>query len=345
MKHILITGSAGLVGSALALYYDSKGWSVTGVDNNARAEYFGPEGSTGPTLLALRLDARNYHHECLDVRDKDAITALVRNLRPHAIVHCAAQPAHEWSKIHPFDDFEINTVGTMVLLEAARLYCPDSPFVFLSSSKVYGDSVNDVPRKETATRYVAKPIDETLRVDQSLHSPYGASKAAADIMVQEYGRCFGMPTVCLRPNCMTGQAHAGVEMHGFLNYLVRAAIEKRRYRVFGFGGKQVRDNIHSSDVVKAIECCVSGPPDPGAVFNIGGGLANSVSILEAAESMGLRGFPMLLEDGPPRTGDHVCYVSDTRKFRTEYPGWNVTVSLEDMFDEMIGVLAQKKEMA
>ena len=335
MNTVLITGSSGLVGSEASFYYDSIGWRVVGVDNNARATYFGLSGDTRQTLERLTEGTANFSQENIDIRNRAAMLALVKKTRPDAIVHCAAQPAHEWSKLHPLEDFEINTSATVTLLEAARQHCPDSPFVFMSSSKVYGDAVNELEYTETLTRYEADPIDESLRLDRSFHSPYGASKAAADIMVQEFGRCYGMPTVCLRPNCMTGPAHAGVEMHGFLNYLVRASLEGTIYRIFGFKGKQVRDNIHSADVVSAIACCVDDPPMPGEVFNIGGGYDNSVSILEATQRFQTKTEYVDRE----RSADHRVYVTDTCKFQNMYPGWSITRDLDAIFDEMAGSLA------
>jgi CDP-paratose 2-epimerase len=267
---------------------------------------------------------------------------LVRTIRPSVIVHAAAQPSHDWAGAIPFDDFDTNAVGTLNVLEAARQGCPEAPFIHMSTNKVYGDRPNAIPLRETETRWdfadpaFAEGIPETLPIDQSKHTLFGASKVAADVMVQEYGRYFGMPTCCLRGGCLTGPNHSGVELHGFLSYLVRCNLEGREYQVFGYKGKQVRDNIHSLDVARFIHEFVKSPR-PGEVYNLGGGRENSCSILEAfqmvEEVAGTRQRHRYVEQN--RIGDHICYYSDLRKMKSHYPGWRVTVSLRETVRQIV----------
>jgi CDP-paratose 2-epimerase len=262
---------------------------------------------------------------------------------PGLIVHCAAQPSHDLAARRAFDDFDVNAVGTLNLLEAARLSCPDAPFAFLSTNKVYGDAPNELSLVELETRFdYADPerregIDESCRIDGTTHSLFGASKAAADLVVQEYGRYFGMPTVCFRGGCLTGSNHASAELHGFLAYLARCIRERRQYRVYGYKGKQVRDNIHAHDVCLAILAFAENPRS-GAVYNLGGGRANSISVLEAIarfeELVGQRLEYEYVDE--PRRGDHICYITDLRRFRSDYPGWDVTVSLDDILTDLAG---------
>ncbi|MFN2468604.1 MAG: NAD-dependent epimerase/dehydratase family protein [Gaiellaceae bacterium] len=335
----LVTGSSGLVGSETVAYLDARGWRVHGVDNNMRRDFFGDHGDTAPNLRRLQRATTRFEHHDLDVRDRDGIAALVAESRPGLIVHAAAQPSHDLAASRPFEDFDVNAVGTLNLLEAARTSCPESPFVFLSTNKVYGDAPNELELVELETRYDYADgrdgIDETMRVDATTHSLFGASKLAADVLVQEYGRYFGLPTVCLRGGCLTGARHAGAELHGFLAYLARAVREGLRYRIFGYKGKQVRDNIHSIDVCSAI-AAFADDPRAGAVYNLGGGRANSVSMQEAIgrfeELYGRTLDSQYVEE--PRRGDHVCYISDLGRFRSDYPGWELTMGLDEIFAEL-----------
>jgi len=341
MKRVLVTGSSGLIGSEAVTFFDQRGWDVHGIDNNMRRDFFGPDGDTTWNLKRLLRDGRRFTHHELDIRDRDAIRGLVATCRPDLVVHCAAQPSHDLARDRPFDDFEINATGTLNLLEPVRRYCAESPFVFMSTNKVYGDAPNERPLVELPTRWeYADPqdhegIDEQCRIDASLHSLFGASKAAADLLVQEYGRYFGMPTVCLRGGCLTGPNHSGAELHGFLAYLARAVREERVYRIFGYKGKQVRDNIHSYDVCAAL-LAFAERPRTAAVYNLGGGRANSISVLEAiARFEELTGKRLRVEYvAEPRVGDHICYISDLRRLQADYPGWQLTRSLEDIVREL-----------
>jgi CDP-paratose 2-epimerase len=338
----LVTGSSGLVGSEMVATLDREGWSVHGLDNNMRRDFFGPDGDTTANRDRLLSDTTHFRHHELDVRDREGVGRLVDEVRPSLIVHCAAQPSHDLAARRPLDDFEVNATGTLNLLEAARAHCPESPFVFLSTNKVYGDSPNELDLVELETRYdYADPeqrdgIDETCRIDATTHSLFGASKAAADLLVQEYGRYFGMPTVCFRGGCLTGSNHASAELHGFLAYLARCLLEGRTYRIYGYKGKQVRDNLHASDVCAAA-LAFAEKPRPGAVYNLGGGRDNSVSILEAIERLeALTGMKLAVQYvDEPRRGDHICYISDLRRLREDYPSWNVTVTLDDILGELV----------
>jgi len=341
MKRVLVTGSSGLIGSEAVTFFDRLGWTVHGLDNNMRRDFFGPDGDTTWNLKRLQSATRSFTHHERDVRDRQGVADLVRNVAPDLIIHCAAQPSHDLASQRPFDDFDVNAVGTLNLLEAARQHCPESPFIHMSTNKVYGDAPNELPLIELDTRYdYARPEDrhgiaESCRVDASLHSLFGASKLASDVMVQEYGRYFDMPTVCFRGGCLTGPNHSGVELHGFLAYLARAVREKRTYRIFGYKGKQVRDNIHSLDVCAAFLAFFEEPRS-GAVYNLGGGRANSVSMLEAiARFESLIGARLAVEYvETPRRGDHICYISDLRRLEADYPQWRITRSLGQIFDEL-----------
>src|SRR5258708_23741001 len=286
MKTILVTGSSGLIGSEAVEHFDRQGHQVIGVDNNMRRVFFGDPGDTTWNLERLRSVTRNFTHVNLDIRDRNTLEELFRKYKFDLIVHCAAQPSHDKAGEIPILDFEVNALGTVYLLEATRLHCPDEVFVFLSTIKVYGDAPNELPLKELETRWeYARPedfngIDEHCRLDRTLHSLFGASKASADLMAQEYGRYFGMKVGVFRGGCLTGPSHSGVELHGFLSYLVKVALSGGTYTVYGYKGKQVRDNIHSHDVVRAIEEFAANPP-PGEVYNLGGGRQNRCSILRA----------------------------------------------------------------
>src|SRR5215468_7743584 len=319
-KSLLVTGSSGLIGSEVVAHFAEIGWVVHGIDNNMRRHFSGPLGDTRWSRDRLVTQFSSYRHYDMDVRDRAAVRNLVREMRPEAIVHCAAQPSHDLAASRVFEDFDVNAGGSLSLLEAAREFCPQSPFVHLSTNKVYGDAPNEIALVETETRWdyadpnYALGIPETFRIDQSKHSIFGASKVAADILVQEYGRYFGMPTCCLRGGCLTGPNHSGVELHGFLSYLVRCNLEGRTYRMFGYKGKQVRDNIHSADVSAFIAEFISAPRG-GEVYNLGGGKENSISILEAFQAVSeISGKPMKYEHvDTPRNGDHICYISDLSK--------------------------------
>ncbi len=341
MKKAIITGSSGLIGSEAVAFFDAQGWQVHGVDNNMRRDFFGPDGDTTWNLARLQLSTRHFSHHDLDIRDRAAILSLVEELKPALLVHCAAQPSHDLAKERPFDDFDVNAVGTLNLLEAMRRYAPEAPFIFMSTNKVYGDAPNERPLIELENRYdYADPadfdgIDENCRIDATMHSLFGASKTAADVLVQEYGRYFNMPTVCFRGGCLTGSNHAGAELHGFLAYLARATHEERTYRIYGYKGKQVRDNIHSYDVCTAFMAFYQNPK-AGAVYNLGGGRANSISLLEAiARYEALIGKKLKTEYvAQARQGDHICYISNLTRFQTDYPGWEITHSLDDILIEL-----------
>lgn len=341
MKRVLITGSSGLIGSEAVEFFDRRGWEVRGIDNNMRREFFGPDGDTTWNLERLRQTTRRFTHHDVDIRSRESILALMKNGRPDLIIHSAAQPSHDLARERPFEDFEVNAVGTLNLLEAARRHCPDAPFIFMSTNKVYGDAPNERRLRELGTRWdYADPvdyegIDEGCRVDATLHSLFGASKLAADILVQEYGRYFNMATVCFRGGCLTGPNHSGAELHGFLAYLARAIKEGRVYSIYGYKGKQVRDNIHSYDVCTA---CLAFYEHPrrAAVYNLGGGRANSVSVLEAiARFEELTGKTLKVElVDENRVGDHICYISNLRRLKADYPKWEITRSLDDIFREL-----------
>jgi CDP-paratose 2-epimerase len=343
MTSAVVTGSSGLIGSELVTMLDRLGRESHGVDNNMRRDFFGEDGDTTANLTRLLASTKRFTHHDIDVRDRAGLGRLLAEVRPDLIVHCAAQPSHDLAARRPFDDFEVNAIGTLNLLEAARASCPESPFVFLSTNKVYGDAPNELELVELETRFdYADPdrregIDESCRIDATTHSLFGASKAAADLLVQEYGRYFGMPTVCFRGGCLTGSTHASAELHGFLAYLARCIREGRTYRIYGHKGKQVRDNIHARDVCTAV-LAYAESPRARAVYNIGGGRSNAVSILEAiARFEDLLGRTLDREYvDEPRRGDHICYITDLGRFRGDYPGWELTVTLADIFAELVG---------
>jgi CDP-paratose 2-epimerase len=338
---ILVTGSSGLIGSEVCTYFASAGWEVNGLDNNQRARFFGPEGDTRWRQQCLQQTLRGFRHHELDIRDRKAVLTLLEQLRPDAIVHAAAQPSHDLAARIPFDDFDTNAVGTLNLLEAARQHAPQACFVYMSTNKVYGDAPNRIPLVEKETRWdfadaaYSQGIAEAFPIDQSKHSLFGASKAAGDILVQEYGRYFGMKTCCLRGGCLTGPNHSGVELHGFLSYLIRCNMMQRPYKIYGYKGKQVRDNIHSLDVARFIQEFIKAPRC-GEVYNLGGGKNNSCSIVEAFRKIeGITGKKMVSEYvEKAREGDHICYYSDLRKMRHHYPAWDISVSLDQVFREI-----------
>ncbi len=342
MRSLLVTGSSGLIGSEVATYFAGLGYQVHGVDNNQRAVFFGEQGDTRWNQRRLQATLPSFQHHEIDVRDRAGILALLREVRPSAIVHAAAQPSHDRAATIPFDDFDTNAGGTLNLLEAARQACPESPFVHLSTNKVYGDRPNTIALRELPTRWdyadsaYLHGIAEDFSLDQSKHSLFGASKVAADVMVQEYGRYFGLPTCCLRGGCLTGPSHSGVELHGFLSYLIKCNVEAREYRVFGYQGKQVRDNIHALDVARFIHAFIEAPR-VAEVYNLGGGKDNSCSILEAFELVrahtGKSQRYVYVDEA--RAGDHICYYSDLRKMLSHYPAWGITRSLDATVREMV----------
>jgi CDP-paratose 2-epimerase len=345
-KTAIVTGSSGLIGSEVVTFLDERGWKVQGVDNNMRRDFFGEHGDTTWNLARLRRETRRFEHNDLDVRDREGIAALVRAHEPSLIVHAAAQPSHDLAASRPFDDFEVNAVGTLNLLEAARRHVPETPFVFLSTNKVYGDAPNELELVELETRWdyadprFAEGIDESMRIDATMHSIFGASKVAADVMVQEYGRYFGMPTVCFRGGCLTGPHHSGAELHGFLAYLARAIREGLTYRIYGYKGKQVRDNIHSYDVCTAIMAFATEPRS-AAVYNLGGGRENACSVIEAIAALEqLQGRKLATEYVEQnRRGDHICYISDLGRFRTDYPSWELSLSLDEIYTQLAQIPA------
>ncbi|NCC51500.1 MAG: NAD-dependent epimerase/dehydratase family protein [Spartobacteria bacterium] len=341
MKKLVVTGSSGLIGSECAVYFDAQGWDVHGIDNNMRKDFFGPDGDTTWNLQRVQRVTSHFQHHEIDIRDRNAILAFFDEVRPEYIIHCAAQPSHDLAASRPFDDFDVNAVGTMNLLEATRRSVPEAVFCFMSTNKVYGDAPNEIPVTEQETRWeYAKAedcngIDEHMRIDQCKHSLFGAGKVAADVMVQEYGRYFNMKTGCFRGGCLTGPGHSAAELHGFLAYVIRCAMERRHFRIFGYKGKQVRDNIHSFDVCRALEAFYLNPR-PGEVYNLGGGRQNSISVLEAIrQAEDVSGNKMDVEYvAENRIGDHICYISNLDKMHRHFPDWSITKSLTDIFSEI-----------
>ena len=339
---ILITGSSGLIGSEVCSYFGNKGHEIHGIDNNQRAVFFGPQGDTSWRRSELVESLPSYTHHDLDIRDRPKMLDLVKQLKPDAIVHTAAQPSHDKAASIPFDDFDINATGTLNLLESTRQVCPQSPFVHMSTNKVYGDAPNRIELTEQEKRWeyadskYTNGIPESFSIDQCTHSLFGASKVAADVMVQEYGRYFDMPTCCLRGGCLTGPSHSGVELHGFLSFLVKCNLEGRTYKIFGYKGKQVRDNIHSEDVARFIEFFLQ-TPRCGEVYNLGGGKENSCSIIEAFEicenHSGKKQQYEYLKDH--RIGDHICYYSDLTKIYDHYPSYTLKNALPDTIRQIV----------
>ncbi len=342
MRTVLITGSSGLIGSEAVEWYDRWGCDVHGVDNNMRAEFFGPRGDTRWNLARLRETTQRFTHHELDVRDREGVFELFRRHPFDLVIHCAAQPSHDKARDIPLVDFDVNAGGTLNLLEATRRHRPGAVFIFMSTNKVYGDAPNDLPLVELETRWELahaedwNGITEECRIDRSMHSIFGASKVAADLMTQEYGRYFGLNTGVFRGGCLTGPNHSGVELHGFLNYLVRVAAASEEYTVYGYKGKQVRDHIHSADVIAAFEAFACDPR-PGEVYNLGGGRANSASVLECIAMLEARLERKIrwnyVEQN--RRGDHICYISDMAKFERDYPRWARQHPLGEIIDEML----------
>jgi CDP-paratose 2-epimerase len=334
----LVTGSAGLIGSGCVRLLCDRGWDVVGLDNDMRAEFFGSEASTAPVSRQLKNTYRSYRHMVVDIRDRERLRDVFRTERPEFIIHTAAQPSHDLAASIPCDDFDVNAGGTMNVLVAARDFCRESPFCFTSTNKVYGDRPNDLPLVELEKRYdYAAGLDgvsETFPIDNCLHSLFGASKAAADILCQEFGRYFQMPVGIFRGGCLTGAAHAAVQLHGYLAYIVRSAVLGKPYTIFGYKGKQVRDQIHSSDVARLFLYFYENPRC-GEVYNMGGGRTNSISILETIDilsGMGYR-FNVTYEE-KERTGDHICYISDLTKLRSHFPEWTPEYDLQRIISEI-----------
>jgi CDP-paratose 2-epimerase len=339
---VLVTGCSGLIGSAAVRLLDKEASLVLGVDNNMRREFFGPAGDTTWNLRGLLRATRHFRFRDLDVRNREGVAALLGEFGFDLVLHCAAQPSHDKAREIPLVDFDVNAGGTLNLLEATRQHCKEAVFIQMSTNKVYGDAPNELPMVELPTRFdYARSedhagISEMCRVDRSLHSIFGASKLAADILAQEYGRSFGLKVGVFRAGCVTGSAHSGVELHGFLSHLIRVAVSKARYTVFGYKGKQVRDQLHCDDVISAFRAFAEAPR-AGEVYNLGGGRENSASLKECLDLVQeeLGASLNWSYDEQPRRGDHICYISDTRKLRTHYPQWQVTRSLGSIVQEMI----------
>lgn len=338
MKKALVTGSGGLVGEACVRRLLRDGYRVTGVDNNTRQDLFGESASNQKTIKSL-IDQSSYKHYNVDIRDKDKLDEIFDNYE--LIIHAAAQPSHDWAASNPIKDFTINANGTLNLLECFRQFCPQATFVYVSTNKVYGDTPNDIDVVEYETRYepsVPSFVNESMSIDQNMHSLFGVSKTAGDLLTQEYGRYFNLNTVCFRCGCITGKAHSGVKLHGFLSYLVKSAQEGTPYEIIGYKGKQVRDNIHADDLVDAF-LQFHLAPRVAQVYNIGGGRYNNCSVLEAI-SMCENLLDLKMEvsySDEPRKGDHRWYVSDLFKFESHYPEWKITKSMEDIFNEYLSV--------
>lgn len=345
MGVVIVTGSAGLIGAETVRRFAREGHTIAGIDNDMRAYFFGPEGSTSWSSQSLRDEVPAYRHHNVDIRDYAAVEAVFREYAGDIglVVHTAAQPSHDWAAREPLTDFGVNAVGTLNMLELARAYCVDAPFIFTSTNKVYGDTPNFLPLVETESRwevdvshpYAKHGIDETMSIDQTKHSVFGASKVAADVMVQEYGRYFGMKTAVFRGGCLTGPGHSGAELHGFLSYLMKCAMTGREYRIFGYKGKQVRDNIHSSDLVDAFHEFYTSPRS-GEVYNIGGSRHSNCSVLEAiALCERIAGTKMIYTHVPEnRIGDHIWWISDVRKFQSHYPQWQYRYTMDRIIEEI-----------
>lgn len=338
---VLVTGSSGLIGSEAVAHFDGAGHQVFGADNNMRREFFGPGGDTLWNLERLRQTTKRFTHVALDIRDRQRVLEFFKAERFDLIIHCAAQPSHDKAKEIPLIDFDVNAVGTLNLLEATRQSNPEAVFIFMSTNKVYGDAPNELPLKELPTRWdYAKPedykgISEDCRIDRTLHSVFGASKTAADVMAQEYGKYFGMKVGIFRGGCLTGEHHSAVQLHGFLSYLFKVARSGETYSIFGYKGKQVRDQIHSTDVIAAFEAFTQNPR-PGEVYNLGGGRGNSASVLECIAKiealLGKKISTRYVDEN--RVGDHICYISDLTKLQTHFPNWGITISLDQILEKM-----------
>ncbi len=347
-KKILITGSSGLIGSEAVEYFNGLGANVHGVDNNMRADFFGAAGDTTWNLKRLQETCDKFIHHDLDIRDRQGVLSLIKELKPEMIIHAAAQPSHDLAAERPFDDFDVNAVGTLNLLEATRQYAGDAVFIHMSTNKVYGDRPNQLELIELESRWEYardedfNGVSEAMSIDSCLHSLFGASKVAADVMAQEYGRYFGMKTCIFRGGCLPGSHHSGAQQHGFLNYLFRTAMQGNHYTIFGYKGKQVRDQIHGQDVVRAMHAFYENPR-PGEVYNLGGGRDNSASVLECIDMIKhLTGnkidFSYSEEN---RKGDHICYISDLTKFRSHFPEWDITWSYDAICEDIYNTMRSR----
>lgn len=341
-KTVLVTGSAGLIGSEAVRFFSNKDFNVFGIDNDSRKYFFGPKASTVWNLRKLKTEIKSYTHFDVDIRNQKKINEILKKSKPDLIIHAAGQPSHDWAAKEPLTDFTINALGTHILLEGLRNFCPEAVFIFTSTDKVYGDNPNKLPLKEMKTRYEVlethpfhKGINETMSLDNNTHTIMGVSKASADLMVQEYGRYFGLKTVSFRGGCLTGPAHSPAQLHGFLAYLVASLVEGRKYTIFGYKGKQVRDNIHAFDVVNAFYYFYLNPK-PGEVYNMGGSRHSNVSVLEAIEKIEkiLMKKAKVRYNPQNRTGDHIWYISDVSKFKKDYPKWNYTYNCDRILEEL-----------
>ena len=342
---VIITGSGGLIGGETVRFFAEKGFTCVGIDNDMRRYFFGEDASTSWNSDALQEKYSNYLHRSLDIRDADEVQKVFQEFSSDIklVVHTAAQPSHDWAAKEPFTDFTVNANGTLNLLEATRKHCISAPFIFTSTNKVYGDTPNNLPLIELESRWECSEesefgihgIDESMSIDQTKHSLFGASKVAADVLVQEYGRYFGMYTASFRGGCLTGPTHSGAELHGFLAYLMKCAFEGNQYKIFGYKGKQVRDNIHSFDLVNAFYHFYQNPRK-GEVYNIGGSRHSNCSMKEAIskceELCGRKMNVSYLDEN--RIGDHTWYISDVRKFQSHYPGWKYKYDIDDIFGQI-----------
>ena len=351
MSIVIVTGSAGLIGSETAMFFHDKGFDVVGIDNNMRKTFFGEEGCNLWNISRLQDKLPRYKHITADIRDQKAINELFLQYGKEivCIVHCAAQPSHDWAANDPFTDFTVNANGTLVMLESTRCHCPEAVFIFTSTNKVYGDTPNILPLVEMETRWeldsshpwYKRGIDETMNIDASKHSLFGASKVAADVLVQEYGRYFNMNTVCFRGGCLTGPSHSGAQLHGFLNYLMRCCVTGKEYTVFGYKGKQVRDNIHAYDLVNMFWHYFQNPR-PGEVYNAGGSRHSNCSMLEAismCEKISGKKLNWTYSE-TNRIGDHIWWVSDVSKFQENYPDWAYTYSIKELLRDIHDALTE-----
>jgi CDP-paratose 2-epimerase len=357
MSVAIVTGSSGLIGSETAKLLDARGLHVVGIDNDMRRYFFGEDGSTDWNTRHLQSTLKNFEHHPVDVRDAEAVGKIFGRYGRSVslVVHTAAQPSHDWAAREPFTDFTVNANGTLVMLEAARKHCPDAVFIFTSTNKVYGDTPNALPLVELETRWEVEPshpfaehgIDETMSIDHSKHSLFGASKVAADVLAQEYARYFGMKTATFRGGCLTGPAHSGAELHGFLAYLVKCVVTGRPYTIYGYKGKQVRDNIHSYDLVNAFWHFFQNPREGGAVYNMGGSRHSNCSMLEAirmAEEMCGRELNYTLSE-EARSGDHIWWISDVRRFRRDYPDWEYTYDTRRIMEEIVEATKERAHVS
>ncbi len=344
MPKVLITGCGGLIGSEAVRFFCGHDFEVLGIDNNMRQYFFGADGNTQPVVQRLKDGFKNFSYINTDIRDEKMVADIYSSRGPFdLVIHTAAQPSHDWAAREPMTDFTVNAAGTLIMLENTRKYSPDAVFIFTSTNKVYGDRPNELPLIEKETRWEIQPghqyeqgIDETMSIDQTLHSVFGASKVAADVMVQEYGKYFGMKTALFRGGCLTGPFHRGVELHGFLNYLVKCVVSGKKYRIFGYKGKQVRDNIHSVDLINAFYQFYLKPRS-GEVYNMGGSRHSNCSMLEAFEKAekisGKKAVTEYLDE--PRKGDHIWYISDVSKFKAHYPDWRYQYDIDAIIEELV----------